>query len=236
MVSFIGMFVLVLFLHVNLEANAETTYKLLAPLPGGSVEVPVDTGFSLYAAELFRFLLSAAVILALVMLVIGGVEYVGSAGNTSLLGDAKGRMLNALLGLLLALSSWLILNLINPDLVDFGLMIPEIGIGGPIPPGPGPTTCANSPVTIPCRTSSNCNGTCGAGVIICTDIPDPPGEECPPPNGVATWCFALTNMGQRFFRNFSSAESCTKNCVPTIFRLPEGEHWVEGPHCIVASI
>ena len=144
-VSFIGVFVLVLFLHVNLEANAETTYKLLAPLPGGSAEVPVDTGFSLYAAELFWFLLSAAVILALVMLIIGGVEYVGSAGNTSLLGDAKGRMLNALLGLLLALSSWLILNLINPDLVDSGFTVPPI-------PGVNtgaPTTSSLTPALLP---------------------------------------------------------------------------------------
>lgn len=111
------------------------TYKLLAPLPQGSPTLPVETGFSLYAENFFLFLLSAAVILALVMIVIGGVEYVGSAGNTSLLGDAKGRMVNALLGLLLALASWLILNVINPDLVDFSITVPPIpGIGGPVPP------------------------------------------------------------------------------------------------------
>lgn len=139
---------LILFLYAELEASAQTTYKLLAPLPGGSADVPVETGFSIYAAQLFLFLLSAAVILALVMLIIGGVEYVGSAGNTSLLGDAKGRMLNAILGLLLALSAWLILNLINPDLVDFSLPIPVITLHGvtkgntlpsasqPLTPGP----------------------------------------------------------------------------------------------------
>ena len=77
---FIGILALalVLFLHPNLEANAQTTYKLLAPLPGGDAEIPADGGFSIYAAQVFWFLLSAAVILALVMLVIGGVQYVGS--------------------------------------------------------------------------------------------------------------------------------------------------------------
>lgn len=124
--TLISIILCALFLYVGLETNAQTTYKLLAPLPGGSAEVPAETGFSIYAAELFWFLLSAAVILALVMLVIGGVEYVGSAGNTSLLGDAKGRILNALLGLLLALSAFLILKLINPDLVDFRIDIPPI--------------------------------------------------------------------------------------------------------------
>ncbi len=125
---FIGVLIVCfcLFLLASGDTHAQTTYKLLAPLPGGSAEVPLDGGFSIYAAQVFWFLLSTAVILALAMLIIGGVEYVGSAGNTSLLGDAKGRMLNAILGLLLALSSWLILNLINPDLVDFSIPIPPI--------------------------------------------------------------------------------------------------------------
>lgn len=108
---------------------AQTEYELLTPLPGGSGSVPPNAeGLTMYLAQLFWFLLSAAVILALVMLVIGGVEYVGSAGNTSLLGDAKARMLNALLGLVLALASWLILNLINPDLVEFSLPIQPLNL------------------------------------------------------------------------------------------------------------
>ncbi|OGZ45102.1 MAG: hypothetical protein A3J54_04470 [Candidatus Ryanbacteria bacterium RIFCSPHIGHO2_02_FULL_45_13b] len=125
----IGLSSLLLFLYMHTTTDAETTYKLLAPLPGGAQELPADGGFSLYAKEVFWFLLSAAAVLALVMLVIGGVEYVGSAGNTSLLGDAKARMTNALLGLLLALTSWLILNTINPDLVDSSLVIPPIQLG-----------------------------------------------------------------------------------------------------------
>lgn len=112
---------------VAVSAAAQTEYKLLAPLPQGDAGVSADaTGLTTYLAQLFWFLLSAAVILALVMLIIGGVAYVGSAGNTSILGDAKSRMTNALLGILLALSAWLILNLINPDLVDFSLPIKAI--------------------------------------------------------------------------------------------------------------
>lgn len=126
--TLIILFICALFFFVFPQVNAETTYKLLAPLPGGSNELPAEGGFSIYARELFWFLLSAAGVLALLMLVIGGVEYVGSAGNTSLLGDAKGRITNALLGLLLALTSWLILNTINPDLVDSTLEIPPINL------------------------------------------------------------------------------------------------------------
>jgi uncharacterized protein YybS (DUF2232 family) len=104
-------------------------YRFLAPLPGSGEAVQAGSeGFSSYMATVYWFFLSGAVILALVMLIIGGVEYVGSAGNTSLLQDAKGRMLNAILGLLLALISWLILNTINPDLVDFSLPIANINL------------------------------------------------------------------------------------------------------------
>ena len=108
-------------------ASAQT-YNLLAPLPGGEASVPVESGAATYMAQLFWFLLSAAAILALVMLVVGGVQYIGSAGNTSVLGDAKSRIVNALLGLVLAFAAWLILFTINPDLVDFSLDIPTIEI------------------------------------------------------------------------------------------------------------
>ena len=168
-VIFILVCALFVFFHANLEINAQTTYKLLAPLPEGDAEVPTDIGFSIYAADLFRFLLSGAVILALVMLVIGGGEYVGSAGNTSLLGDAKGRMLNAILGLLLALSSWLILNLINPDLVDFSIDVPEITTTPPPkqPPKPPPPLCSltlPNPDGCPCSSITQClTGFCTSG-------------------------------------------------------------------------
>ena len=114
-------------------------YNLLAPLPGGTGRIETSNGFITYGSQLFWFLLSAAIILALVMMVIGGVEYVGAAGNTSFLGDAKDRIINALLGLILALAAWLILNTINPELVNFQLDIEGLPTGPANPGGPNPS-------------------------------------------------------------------------------------------------
>lgn len=103
---------------------AQTDYTLLAPLPGGSEQIPAGTeGFVTYISQLFTFLLSAAAILALVMLVIGGLQYLGSAGNPQMISDAKGRITNALLGLLLAVAAWLILITINPALVSLNFVV-----------------------------------------------------------------------------------------------------------------
>jgi hypothetical protein len=55
------------------------------------------------------------------MLSIGGFLDLTSAGNTSAMGTAKSVIFDALIGLTIALAAWLILNVINPDLVDVTL-------------------------------------------------------------------------------------------------------------------
>ncbi|MEK7173626.1 MAG: hypothetical protein AAB710_00930 [Patescibacteria group bacterium] len=129
-------------------------YNLLAPLPGGTGSINTTNGFITYGSQLFWFLLSATIILALVMMVIGGVEYVGAAGNTSFLGDAKDRIINALLGLVIALAAWLILNLINPELVNFQLNVPDLpsGHAAPLPTAASPSSTPTSINTYNIRT------------------------------------------------------------------------------------
>ncbi|TSC80308.1 MAG: histone-lysine N-methyltransferase SETD1 [Parcubacteria group bacterium Gr01-1014_29] len=146
-------------------------YNLLAPLPGGDASVDATSGgFQTYMAQLFWFILWGAIILALVMFVIGGVEYVGSAGNTSLLQDAKGRITNALLGLVLALAAWLILYTINPDLVIFELPIEPITL--PISGNQKATTDGEPPpIPPPLPPPPNTGG------------PQPPPPPPPPPLG-----------------------------------------------------
>ena len=63
------------------------------------------------------------------MIVIGGVQYTTSYGSSGK-GEAKARILNAVLGLLLVLGAWVILYTINPDLVKLELNIPCL-IDGP---------------------------------------------------------------------------------------------------------
>lgn len=86
--------------------------------------VPSLGGFSPSGFQFFGWLFFAAMgfaaVLALLMIVVGGVQYIVAAGNTSGQGAAKKRISDALLGLVLALASVLILYTINPDLTRIG--------------------------------------------------------------------------------------------------------------------
>lgn len=52
---------------------------------------------------------------AFIMIVYGGIMWMTSAGNPSKITDARDRIEKALLGLLLVLASFLILQIINPE-------------------------------------------------------------------------------------------------------------------------
>ena len=95
--------------------NIAKAYDLMVKLPGYEEVTPSLSG---YLQWMFIFIVSAAGILALLMIMIGGFQYITAAGNESRAGQAKSRIQNAIIGLILALCSYLILNTINPDLVN----------------------------------------------------------------------------------------------------------------------
>ncbi len=78
-----------------------------------------------YVGVIYNFLISVVGVLAGIMLMIGGFQYLTSGGDASRAKKGKERIVNAIAGVVLALSSYLILNTINPQLVN--LKVPEIG-------------------------------------------------------------------------------------------------------------
>ncbi|MBI5045590.1 MAG: hypothetical protein HZC14_01120 [Candidatus Niyogibacteria bacterium] len=92
-------------------------YTFLAPLPGLEKTIEGSSLFSAYLSALFRFAIVIASILAVIVIIIAGLKYIGAAGNTAVVNDAKDQIYWAVLGLILALSSWLILSIINPKLL-----------------------------------------------------------------------------------------------------------------------
>ncbi len=95
-------------------------YCLLAPLPGLSTIDTTDTKVADYLKIIFRIGIALAGVLAVLMLVIGGIEYMSSDVITSK-ESAKGRMTNAILGLILVLGAYAILNTLNPKLLEINL-------------------------------------------------------------------------------------------------------------------
>lgn len=80
-----------------------------------------------YVGGLYKFAVLAATILATVVLMIAGFIWLTSGGNVNQIGTAKSYIAGAIMGLVLMLGSYTILNLINPNLVTFkALKIPVI--------------------------------------------------------------------------------------------------------------
>jgi len=65
---------------------------------------------------LYAFLVVISGVLAFGMLVWAGITWLTSAGNPSKISDARDRIRNTFLGLLLVLASFLLLQILNPDL------------------------------------------------------------------------------------------------------------------------
>lgn len=104
------------------------------PPQAGPVDLSVAIGslvraetIAQYIAAVYNWAIGVAVTLAMVMVVVGGFQYVVARGNPGAIGAAKDRIANAVIGLVLALGSYTILNTINPQLVQLrNLTIPPI--------------------------------------------------------------------------------------------------------------
>lgn len=90
-------------------------YTPLVRIPGLPAAGPVD--LSMYMIGLYNFLLSIVGIVAVMMLIFGGMRYITAMGSSSAISSAKDIVTSALFGLLLALISWVIVSTINPDIL-----------------------------------------------------------------------------------------------------------------------
>ena len=111
--AIITVFMSAIFISANLMVAQ--AYEPLVRLPGLPAEGPLS--LSQYIVGLYNFLLSIVGIVAVMMLIIGGMKYIAAAGNASVIADAKDTISNAIFGLLLALLSWVIVSTINPDVL-----------------------------------------------------------------------------------------------------------------------
>ncbi len=117
--------------HAVVQAAVDNTqYKLLAPLPcptgseadctGTKLEnfnAGDETALGKYLNLIVRLVIGISAVLAVVMIVMGSIEYMSSELISSK-EAGKDRIKNALFGLLIALSAYALLNTINPDLLN----------------------------------------------------------------------------------------------------------------------
>lgn len=113
-------------------AYAAQDYIPLVSVPGVT-EAGQGVNLSTYLVGGMKFLVAGAGALAVIMVIIAGTQYVASGISPDARSSANERMVNALTGLALVLVSYLILNTINPNLVNFKLEITPVA---------GPSTAA----------------------------------------------------------------------------------------------
>jgi hypothetical protein len=86
-------------------------------LPGVETPTTVKTALPDFIRYFFTFSIIIAGILAFGAIVLGGIRYVTSAGAAAAMSDARDQITSGFLGVIILLSSFLILNTINPQLI-----------------------------------------------------------------------------------------------------------------------
>lgn len=86
----------------------------------GKIMTMSDTRYiSSFAKAIYNYGLSVIAILAAIILMGAGVIWLTSGGNETRISQAKELISGAIIGLVILISAWIILNTINPDLVNF---------------------------------------------------------------------------------------------------------------------
>ncbi|MFC1730968.1 hypothetical protein ACFL6I_11605 [candidate division KSB1 bacterium] len=113
---------LISLLFLPLLGYAQETFIPLTE--GGIPGVGLGTSFSDFLDAAFKLGLAVAATLAVVMITIGGLQYMTTDSINSKT-EGRDKIQNAVVGLLIALLIWLILFTINPNLLKF-----DIHVGG----------------------------------------------------------------------------------------------------------
>lgn len=98
------------------------TTKTVTSISFGGKKEFTDMGD--YLLTVYNYVLTIASILAVLMIIVAGVQWTVSGGSSEMIGSAKKRITGALVGLLIAFLSYAILNTLNPNLVK--LRLPQV--------------------------------------------------------------------------------------------------------------
>ncbi len=123
-------------------------YQLLESMPGVGDAKSAAPQFPVYISKMYNFFVAFVIIAALLMVTIGGFSYILSAGNQAQAGTAKKIITDALIGLVVVFISWLVLNTINPDLLNTNPNMSSLQSGAKSTDKAGDDTTINNTSTV----------------------------------------------------------------------------------------
>jgi hypothetical protein len=147
----IYIFIAVTAAFLPLVAFAQVPISVSIPGSNSNVGPAGASGPGDYIGNFYQFALLIGGVLALAVVVYGGILYMTSIGNPSGQSEAKAWLWAAVWGILLLGGAYLILNIINPQLTN--LTLPTLQNTGK----------TSNQVTVPATTGSNGGGTGGSG-------------------------------------------------------------------------
>lgn len=111
----------------NKCVQSSLTFTPNVPIPGlfEGTKFVDSTLFSRYVSAFFVYFIGVIGVLAVVMMMWGGYHYITATGNAAKMKQGKEIINNSIIGLILALTSYLLLSLINPNLVNFSGIFPS---------------------------------------------------------------------------------------------------------------
>ena len=121
MVTFIKSknFLLILLLLVFVSSSTAFALEIDWPLSPGGTVLNDDSDVGDMVQYFYEWAIALGGLATFVSLVLGGFKYLSSMGRPEAMKDAREQITSAFAGLVLLLSAWLILNIINPDLTTF---------------------------------------------------------------------------------------------------------------------
>jgi len=106
---------------------AASTYLWDVPLPPTpSGYLPSNLSFNSLVTYLYYWGLGIGGLLAFIRLTIAGIQWGASAGNVGSVKNAQDTIVSTVFGIILLLGAWLLLNTINPQIVNPGEKITEV--------------------------------------------------------------------------------------------------------------
>ena len=119
-----GLLLLLLFLGASFIFAQKPLEVVYPQIPGALTPTTTKTALPDYIRYIFQLSLFISALLALGSFLYGGVRFLISAGSPSAKKDAQSQISAGILGLIILLSAYIILNTINPQLVGWQVSLP----------------------------------------------------------------------------------------------------------------
>jgi len=142
------------FLSLAPYALAQSGFVPLAPIPGltdiSPTSVVNSSTLTNFFNNLYKYLIGLAAVIAVIQIIWAGLDIAYFHKDAvSVITDDKGKIYNAIFGLVLVLSPVLVFSIINPAILNLSLSLPELKTvsGGPAQNTPTTPTSIQGAVT-----------------------------------------------------------------------------------------